>query len=294
MAYGFAKQSGGHIRLYSELGAGTTIKLYLPRSHDKEVQPLARADTPVTGGSETVLVVEDDLAVQTAVVNMLQALGYRVLKAGNAQAALSILESGVHVDLLFTDVVMPGPLRSPELARRAKALLPGIPVLFTSGYTQNAIVHGGRLDPDVELLSKPYRQEDLARKLRQLLGRRQPAPAPAPEASPAEVLLVEDEPDLRETTLQLLELLGCRVRAVASAEEALRELERGRYRLLLTDVSLPGRSGVALAVDAARLDPAMKIVFATGYGARIEVPAGIEHTTLTKPYTLQDLERVLR
>jgi PAS domain S-box-containing protein len=172
MAYGFVKQSGGHIKVYSEPGQGSTFKIYLPRSFE------SLADIPVTltgavlGGSETILVVEDDLQVQATVVDILRGLGYSVLKANDAQSALTVVKSGIPIDLLFTDVVMPGELRSPELARQARALLPELEVLFTSGYTQNAIVHGGRLDPGVELLSKPYRREDLARKIRHLLANR--------------------------------------------------------------------------------------------------------------------------
>lgn len=137
---------------------------------------------------------EDDDEVRATVVEMLSDLGYRVLKAADASAALAIIESGMAVDLLFTDVVMPGPLRSPELARKARERLPGIAVLFTSGYTENAIVHGGRLDPGVELLSKPYTRTSLARKIRHVLrnaeqrrearGTAAPKPAAFEEAGP--------------------------------------------------------------------------------------------------------------
>ncbi|RYY84638.1 MAG: response regulator, partial [Comamonadaceae bacterium] len=170
MVYGFVKQSGGHIKLYSEPGHGTTVKLYLPRCLEAEhaVEPLALV--PALGGDETILVVEDDADVRETVVDLLTDLGYKVLKAADAQSALAVVESGVPIDLLFTDVVMPGPLRSPELARRARLVQPGIQVLFTSGYTENSIVHGGRLDAGVALLSKPYPREALARKIRQMLG----------------------------------------------------------------------------------------------------------------------------
>ncbi len=127
------------------------------------------------GGAETILVAEDDEQVRVTVVEMLSELGYRVLKANDASSALAIIESGVSIDLLFTDVVMPGPLRSPELARRARERMPGIAVLFTSGYTENAIVHGGRLDAGVELLGKPYTREALARKIRHVLANQTPA-----------------------------------------------------------------------------------------------------------------------
>ncbi|MCZ2495994.1 PAS domain-containing protein [Xylophilus sp. Kf1] len=173
MVYGFIKQSDGHVKIYSEPGHGTTIRMYLPRSTAAEPAPaVARAETEMRGGNETILVVEDDTQVRDSVVETLGALGYRVLQASDAQVALDLLENGAVVDLLFTDVVMPGPLRSPELARRARLLQPDIEVLFTSGYTENAIVHGGRLDPGVALLSKPYRQEQLADKIRHMLNNR--------------------------------------------------------------------------------------------------------------------------
>jgi CheY-like chemotaxis protein len=126
--------------------------------------------TPVLGGAETILVAEDDEQVRVTVVETLSELGYRVLKANDAGSALAIIESGVPIDLLFTDVVMPGPLCSPELARRARQLIPGIAVLFTSGYTENAIIHHGRLDEGVLLLAKPYRKSDMAIMIRKALG----------------------------------------------------------------------------------------------------------------------------
>ncbi|MBA2674256.1 response regulator [Ramlibacter sp.] len=295
MAYGFAKQSGGHIRIYSEPGSGTSVKLYLPRSHEKELVLPHRSSGPIEGGSETILVVEDDLAVQAAVVNMLQSLGYRVVRANDAQAALTILQSGLHIDLLFTDVVMPGPLRSPELARRAKSLFPDLGVLFTSGYTQNAIVHGGKLDPGVELLSKPYRQEDLARKVRQILAQRRPAGAQAAQVTQVpRILLVEDEADLRDTTVQLLNLLGCQALAVDSAEAAQELLAREQFDLLMTDLRLPGRSGVELARDAALRYPGMRLVICSGYGAAADLPADVVAERLSKPYAFAELEALVK
>lgn len=174
MVYGFMRQSGGHVKIYSEPGHGTTVKLYLPRAHEGADAVEAAPDGSAgTGGDETVLVVEDDAAVRGATVEMLQELGYRVLKAGDADQALVVIDEAVAhhaaIDLLFTDVVMPGRLKSPELADKARERLPGIAVLFTSGYAQNAIVHGGRLDAGVELLPKPYTAQALASKVRAVL-----------------------------------------------------------------------------------------------------------------------------
>ena len=170
MVYGFVRQSGGHIKIDSEVGQGTTIKLYLPRSLQSEDLLVDIDSMPVVGGNEMVLVAEDDEAVRETVVALLNDLGYRVLKAKDAQSALSIIESGMPIDLLFTDVVMPGTLKSTELARKARERIPHLAVLFTSGYSQNAITNDGRLDENVELLGKPYTRDALARKLRHVLA----------------------------------------------------------------------------------------------------------------------------
>jgi PAS domain S-box-containing protein len=171
MVYGFVKQSHGHIKIYSEIGHGTTVKIYLPRSKQKEDSVTVLDQEVFTGGTETILVAEDDDEVRATAAEMLTDLGYRVFKARDAASALSIIEKGHAIDLLFTDVVMPGVLKSPELAHKARGRLPKIAVLFTSGYTENAIVHGGRLDAGVDLLPKPYTRDALARKIRQVLER---------------------------------------------------------------------------------------------------------------------------
>jgi signal transduction histidine kinase/DNA-binding response OmpR family regulator len=301
MAYGFVKQTGGHFRIYSEVGHGTTIKMYFPRSFETEASVTRLSGGPVEGGSETILVVEDDPAVQRTVVDMLGSLGYRVLKADNANAALVIVQSGMPIDLLFTDVVMPGPLRSPELARQAKAHLPGLAVLFTSGYTQNAIVHGGRLDPGVELLSKPYGRDQLARKLRQLLADR-PVPA-VPVMAPAgsveapgarrRILVAEDNPDLMKMTCSLFEALGHEVRGATSFDAAAGLLGERGFDLLFTDIDLAGKSGVDLARIALGQQPALRVAFGSGYGAPDRDTVGFPFWIVPKPYKLEDLQDVL-
>ncbi|MDB5854600.1 MAG: response regulator [Herminiimonas sp.] len=305
MVYGFVKQSHGHIRIYSEVGSGTTVRIYLPRSLQDEIQISESLSTPPVGGVETILVVEDDLAVQATVVDMLAGLGYRVLKANDGESALNVLRSGIQIDLLFTDVVMPGSVRSPDLAREAKALFPDIAVLFTSGYTQNAIVHGGRLDPGVELLSKPYRRDDLARKIRSQLGKRPAAETANSAASgsaaaatvkpdaPLRILVVEDNQDAQVMTCELLMMLGHLPSGVASAEAAIEALAAGDYEVLLTDVSLPGMSGVALARSVLQRTPGMKIIFASGFGRITSDDFEFESTSLPKPYALQDLRKAL-
>jgi PAS domain S-box-containing protein len=166
MVYGFVKQSGGHIKVYSEEGQGTTIKIYLPHARETDEALKIAPAAPIEGGQETILVVEDDAFVRTFVTGQLESLGYTTLVAGNAAEALSLIEQGAAVDLLFTDVVMPGPRNGRQLAEEVVKRRPSVKVLFTSGYAQNAIFHHGRLDPDIILLPKPYRKSDLARMVR--------------------------------------------------------------------------------------------------------------------------------
>jgi PAS domain S-box-containing protein len=169
MVYGFVKQSGGHIRIYSEEGHGTTIRLYLPPARGA-VEAIKADGEAVSGGSEIILVVEDDPMVRTFVINQLTGLGYKTIAASDGSAAMAIVERGEPFDLLFTDVVMPGGLSGRNLADAIAKLRPGMKVLYTSGYTDNAVVHHGRLDEGVLLLTKPYRKPQLARMVRQALG----------------------------------------------------------------------------------------------------------------------------
>lgn len=171
MAYGFVKQSGGDINMESVMGKGTSINIYLPRSHRVVAPPVVQPIDSISGGDETILVVEDDLEVQAAVTSMLKSLGYQVIQAENAHRALQIIDSGIKPDLLFTDVVMPGLISAPELAQEAKKRYPDLAIMFTSGYTRNALISGGRLEEGVQLLSKPYRREDLARRVRAIFDR---------------------------------------------------------------------------------------------------------------------------
>ncbi|MGF6432930.1 CHASE3 domain-containing protein [Bradyrhizobium sp. Pha-3] len=169
MVYGFVKQSGGHIKIYSEEGHGTTIKLYLPPARG-QVEVEAPPPEPVRRGSEIILVVEDDQLVRNYVVTQLTNLGYKTIAVPDARAALALVDKGEKFDLLFTDVIMPGGMNGRQLADEVQKRRPGIKVLYTSGYTENAIVHHGRLDEGVLLLAKPYRKAQLASMLQQALG----------------------------------------------------------------------------------------------------------------------------
>ena len=173
MVFGFVKQSGGHVKIYSEPGEGTTVKLYLPRALGAVAAAGQRAGAPVElpKGSATVLVVEDEAAVRESACAILADLGYRVLEAADGEEALRVFGANASaVGLLLTDVVLPGQVRGRELAERVLALRPDVKVLFMSGYTENSIVHHGRLDDGVRLLGKPFKREQLARKVAEVLG----------------------------------------------------------------------------------------------------------------------------
>jgi CheY-like chemotaxis protein len=306
-AYGFVKQSGGHIKIYSELGEGTTVKLYLPRTRRAQDALEAINAQPVEGGSERILVVEDDEGVRAAVVDMLTELGYSVQRAENAEAGLKLMESGAPVDLLFTDVVMPGVISTREFTRRAQEMFPKLLVLYTSGYTQNAIVHNGRLDDDAFLLSKPYRKDELARKLRSVFAGTARGPVSS-SAGPSTVLLdrnqqrgkvlvVEDVMLIRMATVDMLEQIGFSAVEAGDGAEALALLQDDpEIAILLTDLGLPGMNGRQLVEEALRLKPGLKVIIASGYSTEIGAGGrpqdkGLVH--LTKPYDLGQLRRAL-
>lgn len=286
MVYGFVKQTGGHIKIYSEDGQGTTVRIYLPRSReDEKIEQMPSSRLTEVGQGEVILIVEDDTAVRETAVDVLRDLGYSVLMADNADSAMAIVNSGVKIDLLFTDVVMPGTLRSPELARKAKDRLPGLGVLFTSGYTQNSIVHAGRLDEGVELLSKPYTRERLAQKIREILDRHQSHPsqhtfdqneglAVASEtqdelAGPMmRVLLVEDEVLIRMATTDMLVDMGYEVVEAGKISEAKELLKNETFHIMITDLGLPDGSGIDLVRVVLAEYPLVAVIVASGTDPR--------------------------
>ena len=163
----FVRQSGGHLEVCSDAGRGTSVGIYLPRAADVAQPPVEDAGE---GGEEAVLIVEDDVLVRKYVVGQIQSLGYRVLAAGNAREAMALIDDGEKIDLLFTDVMMPGSVNGPQLAIEAQHCRPLLKVLYTSGYAKNAMVQDGRLDEGVLLLAKPYRKVDLAKMIRAALA----------------------------------------------------------------------------------------------------------------------------
>jgi CheY-like chemotaxis protein len=252
---------------------------------------------PVRGGSETMLVVgaEPSDAAQT-----LASLGYRVLRATDAGAALAMLRDGLRADLLLAGAEPADPPRDDDFAERARQALPSMAVLLTRAAA-------ARDTPDdlaagVEWLIEPYSREELALRVRHALGNqqqvnalarvlRQARAAPArPTTSRWHVLLVEDQEDVRDTSQQLLELLGCEVQAVPDAEAAEDALQHARFDVMLTDITLPGRSGLELARTAAQRQPALRIVVSSGYDRASGAVAGVRTWTLPKPYGAPELE----
>ena len=163
------QQSGGHVKIYSEDGHGTTIKLYLPPGQGM-AEVAAPSAMQAEGGAETIFIVEDDPLVRTFVTAQLQSLGYKTIAAADSKAALQMIDAGQAFDLLFTDVVIPGGMSGRVLADEVAKRRPGLKVLYTSGYTDNAIVHHGKLDDGVLLLTKPYRRNQLAEMIRKALS----------------------------------------------------------------------------------------------------------------------------
>ena len=299
MVFGFVKQSGGHTVIDSVVGKGTTVQLFFPRCREAETAEIAEQNEAPVGGRETILVVEDDAEVRLTAVEMLMQLGYKVLTAADGDAALEFVDSDLQIDLLFTDVVMPGTVKSVELAQRAALRSPAIPVLFTSGYTRDEIFHHGKLDAGVTLLSKPYRRDDLASKVRGVLNAHRAKLAnavtdtPYAVASPC-VLLVEDDLPSREAMGELLESFGLQYTAVANAEEALKLASTQRYDILLSDISLPGLSGDTLARALRSAQPDLRILLMSGYGESAEIGQAIPGARmLAKPVDIELLRHEL-
>jgi PAS domain S-box-containing protein len=258
MVYGFVKQSGGHVKIYSEEERGTTVKIYLPRlaSHDAlEEESWVTPGLEVSPEAETILVAEDDDDVRAYTVECLRELGYRVLEAHDGPSALRLLERQERpIDLLFTDVVMPG-MSGRELADAARGQQSNLRVLYTSGYTRNAIVHGGRLDPGVEMIAKPFTYQALAQKVRDMLD----------QGQTKRVLVVESDPTVLMFAAEALAGEGYSVDEAASSSEALNKVRaaQGRYDAIILDMCLPSSGGDAIAREVRALHADLPILLVT-------------------------------
>jgi PAS domain S-box-containing protein len=291
--YGFVKQSGGHVKLYSEFGQGTTVKIYLPRHRQGEDEPDAQqlADAPPLGdAAELVLLVEDDDDVRAYSAELVRELGYHVLEAGTGAMALQLLERHPGVRLLFTDVGLPGGMNGRQLADAAVRLRPGLPVLFTTGYARNAIVHGGRLDPGVQLITKPFDRQALAGRLREVLD----AAAPT-----GRVLLVEDEALVRMVAAEILADAGLAVVEAGTVAEAVRAVDetQGGWAAAVLDFTLPDGSAADLARRLREASPGLPLLIASGH-VEAELRqhfAGLAGVVfIGKPYESRALTEALR
>jgi CheY-like chemotaxis protein len=290
--YGFVKQSGGHIKLYSEVGEGTTVKIYLPRliGDKDEVIVDAQPFEPHGKPDETILVVEDDADVRAYSTESLRDLGFTVLEAADAKSALRLLERHPEVQLVFTDVGLPG-LNGRELVDRVREARPLMRVLFTTGYARNAIVHHGRLDPGVELLTKPFTRAQLAVRVRTILDSNLSAPL-----GQKHVLVVEDEELVRMFVVDSLADSGFRVFEAGTADAASRVATEEHLDVAIIDLGLPDRSGMELAKELKARFPNIKIVIASGYGdgmsGSLRDDPGV--TFLSKPYLDETLKNALK
>jgi PAS domain S-box-containing protein len=289
--YGFIKQSRGHVKIYSEVGEGTTIKLYLPRAHAAVTEDDVDQAGPVAGSKdETVLVVEDDADVRTYSCETLTELGYTVVAAENGAAGLRLLDANPSIRLLFTDIGLPGGMNGRQLSEEARKRRPDLKVLFTTGYARNAIVHDGRLDAGVELITKPFAQATLAEKLRDILDAKH---------VPGRILLVEDEVLIQLLATEYLEDAGFKVDAAGSATEAMNKIKLvpGGVDAVVIDVGLPDRRGDALVSEMRAIYPALPIVLASGQSAadlRERFKSEARMAFVTKPYTANNLLAALR
>lgn len=290
MVYGFVKQSGGHVKVYSEPAEGTTIKIYLPRlmSNEDEAEDVVKWEVDRTDRTQSILVVEDDDDVRAYTVEILRELGYTVREAHDGPTAVKLLErKDQKFDLLFTDVVMPE-MSGRELVERAKQIRPDLKVLYTSGYTRNAIVHGGRLDAGVELIAKPFTYQALAEKVANLLD----------TGRTGRILVVQNDPTLRMFTTEALGEHGFAVEEAAIATEALSLVRAalGRYDAVFLDTTSLGNNGVTLITEIRALYADLPILVAIDpeTGQHFQRFAGDRVVGLiTKPYNATKLETAL-
>jgi len=285
--YGFVKQSGGHVKIYSELGIGTTVKIYLPRLYADESAAALEPAPKIARGSarEVILAVEDDEDVRAHTTSTLRELGYQVLEAANGKAALEILTAHPRVDLLFTDVGLPGGMNGRQLAEAARGMREDLKVLFTTGYARNAIVHDGRLDPGVQLITKPFSLAGLSQKLRDVLDG---------SSAAKRILIVEDEDLIQMVIAGQLQEMGFAVELAGSAAEAKSKmlLLNGSIDAAIIDLGLPDARGDALVSELRALYPTLPVVISSGYdkAAMQGKFAGAPRVEfLTKPYTQEQL-----
>jgi PAS domain S-box-containing protein len=303
MIYGFVRQSGGRVTIDSTPGAGTAVILSLPRAA-RAVEPLRSlyAGT-VPGGTEHLLLVEDDPDVRDSTAAILEELGYSVRTAPDPAKALRIAEEWDALDMVISDVVMPGDIGVGEMVATLLAKRSDLPVLFISGYSRDAIVRDGRIDAEVRFLSKPFSQDELAVKVREALDARGNVPVgearledPAPPGSLqyCRILVCEDEALIRMDLVAMLEEMGAEVSEAATGGQALKALEQGDFDILLLDVGLPDMTGPDVAVHARASQAELAILFCTGQDQVASADSFERCAVLKKPFNDEGLAAAIR
>ncbi len=291
--YGFVKQSGGHVKIYSEPGEGTSLKIYLPRLPPTQETPPEPQPAPTRAPRRaglSVLVVEDDHDVRRYATDVLLGLGYEVMEAGSGEDALDILTGPRRVDLLFTDMILGSEITGRQVADRARLVRPSLRVLFTTAFARNAVLHNGRLERGEALLTKPYSHADLAGKVRDVLEQ------PEPRGT---ALLVEDEPFVAMVAQQILEDEGFQVTLATTGGRALAIMEQdgAGLSLAVVDVGLPDMRGDDLVTRLLAVRADLPVLVASGYGTG-ELGSLFAHharlALLPKPYDAAALRRALR
>jgi len=287
MVYGFAKRYRGHIKLYSESGVGTTIRLYLPRTHTTKTD-ISIQDShplPLATGNESILIVDDEIDLLQLADQYLKSLGYRTQHAENAAQALEILKADDNIDLLFSDVVMPGGMNGYELAQQATQLArplnrPELKVLLTSGFTAKTMAHNGLARFSAHLLDKPYRKHDLAQRVRLILDEKyedeeatyqMQTNDSVNKLAGSNILVVDDDQDMQKLFQLNLEKLGCNTILAENAGEAINLYQESLHNkqpidIVILDLTFPGSmGGVEIANKLKTINSHIKIIVASGY-----------------------------
>ncbi|HET7163280.1 MAG TPA: MEDS domain-containing protein [Rhodanobacteraceae bacterium] len=293
--YGFVRQSGGQLVLASEPGKGTTIRIFLPRSREEDTGRVrAAAPAALPHGHETVLLVEDEAGVRQYCAEQLRDLGYTVLEAGDANAALHTLDGHPEIELLLTDVGLPM-MNGGELAKRAQARQPGLTVLFASGYPRGIVQQRGQLPPDIELLAKPYTRMQLAQRVRTLLD---DAKRPRDDNACVRALLLEDDSSLRQMIGQLLQQVGVDAVEAGNLADTRAAIANGpALDLAIVDVNLGGENGMDAIRELRAANPKLPVIITSGYGDSVQRDADADDdgrtVILPKPYSLKALKRTI-
>jgi CheY-like chemotaxis protein len=297
MAYGFAKQSKGYIKIYSEVGLGTTVRIYLPRSTAsvEEATPEPSDDSGRSKG-ETILVVEDDVDVRSMTVSLLRSIGYDVLEADGPQRALRLAQENPHIALLLTDVVLPGGMNGRQSAEEISRKIPHLKVLYMSGYTDNAIQHHGRLDPGVHLLQKPFGKRELGLKVRVLLDARE-----LELTRGKRLLVIDDEGEFAEFVTAAAAELGYAVTATTRATDFQRAYREHAPDAIILDMVMPEMNGIELIEWLIGQGCKARILIVSGFNplypkmAQLlaESRGKLSASTLQKPVELVDISAFL-